>query len=74
MIEPVRGRPTPAVGTRRRRCRPPTGKPSHCPEGWRHGNSVIEPILTTVGALNDSAPSSDTPDPYYCLRKLSGGS
>ena len=40
------------------------------PEGWRHGDPVIEPAPITVDALNDSDPSGDTLDWYYRLRKL----
>ena len=40
------------------------------PEGWRHGDPVIEPAPITVDALNDQDPSGDTLDWYYRLRKL----
>jgi peroxiredoxin (alkyl hydroperoxide reductase subunit C) len=40
------------------------------PEGWHHGDPVIEPAPITVDALSDSGPSDDTPDWYYRLRKL----
>jgi peroxiredoxin 2/4 len=40
------------------------------PEGWRHGDAVIEPAPITVDALRDSDPSGDMLDWYYRLRKL----
>ncbi len=40
------------------------------PEGWRHGDAVIEPAPITVDALSDLDPSGDTLDWYYRVRKL----
>jgi peroxiredoxin (alkyl hydroperoxide reductase subunit C) len=40
------------------------------PEGWRHGDAVIEPAPITVDALNDQDPSGNRLDWYYRLRKL----
>jgi peroxiredoxin (alkyl hydroperoxide reductase subunit C) len=40
------------------------------PEGWRHGDAVIEPAPITVDALTESGASGDTLDWYYRLRKL----
>ena len=40
------------------------------PEGWRHGDAVIEPAPITVDALTELGASGDTLDWYYRLRKL----
>ena len=40
------------------------------PEGWRHGDAVIEPAPITVDALNNQDPSGNMLDWYYRLRKL----
>src|SRR3981189_82224 len=45
-------------------------EPVSMPEGWRHGDAVIEPAPITVDALSDLDPSGDTLDWYYRLRKL----
>jgi peroxiredoxin (alkyl hydroperoxide reductase subunit C) len=40
------------------------------PEGWRHGDAVIEPAPITVDALAESGPPGDMLDWYYRLRRL----
>lgn len=40
------------------------------PEGWRHGDAVIEPTPITVDALSHLDPSGEAPDWYYRVRKL----
>ena len=40
------------------------------PEGWRHGDPVIEPPPLTLQAAGEQEPIPDTGDWYFRLRKL----